>query len=41
MKKGYAEEHCFIFVNNNEIKKETNDENGEKECNDEWKNQVT
>ena len=44
--KGHTKEHCFIFiVNNNEIKKnnniESNDKDGEKQCNGEWKNGVT
>ena len=39
IKEEHAEKHCFIFlVNNNEIK--TNDEDDEKECNEEWRNQV-
>ena len=34
---------CFIFIVNNKIKKliGTNDEDGEKKDDDEWKNQVT
>ena len=39
IKEKHAEKHCFIFlVNNNEIK--TNDEDDEKECNEERRNQV-